>query len=297
MSRSLWLADVVADAFRGVRGVQVDEVPGWEQRGRPVADHQGVIDHHTGPGSYTNLLHYMAYSSSIAPLCNIATSRPVNGIVRVTIVASGKANHAGAGHLPWTGRNNGNSRAIGIEHQNDGSQPWPAQQLDVAKRLDKALLERLGVGTDRLADHKTYAPGRKPDRHTIDIHSWRREVDQVSFWEKPMMPERYYEQAVIGHNAVDLEAGRILAAHYGLGLIQVDGKGQMTSVTHPGHTAKVGYGLVVGKARDVLVGNFPLGQVVFWGKDRDATAKTIGQFIEDHPKKHMHRTGEPWNHS
>lgn len=295
MSRSLWLGDVVRDAFRGVKGVQVDEIADWEQRGRPVADHQGVIDHHTGKGSYHALLRYMAWGSSISPLCNIATSRPENGIVRVTIVASGKANHAGVGYLPWTGHNNGNARAIGIEHQNTGYEPWPTQQLDAARRLDAALLNHMGVGTDRLADHKTYTD-RKWDRHTIDIAAWRHEVEQVNFWEEPM-PERYYEQAVIGHNAVDLEAGRILASHYGLGLIQVDGKGAMTSVTHPGYTAKVGYGFVVGKAREMLTANFPIGQVSFWGSDRDETAKAIGQFIEDHPKKHMHREGEPWNHS
>lgn len=297
MSRSLWLADVVQDAFRGVRGVQVDEIAGWEGRGRPVADHQGVIDHHTGRGSYNALLNYMAWGSSIAPLCNIATSRPDNGIVRVTIVASGKANHAGKGSLPWTGLNNGNARAIGIEHQNDGSQAWPKQQMEVMQRLDKALLEHMRRSTDRLADHKTYAPTRKVDRHSIDIPTYRRQVDQVVLWDREEpMPTRTYEQAVIGHSAVDIEAGRVLATYYGLGLVRVDNNGNMTSVSHPGYTAKVNYGIVVGAAKGKTPA-FSKGQVVLWGENRNDTAKVVAEFLVTHPKKHMHRVGPPWDHS
>ena len=295
MSRSLWLADVVRDTFRGVRGVQVDEIPGWETRGRPVANHQGVIDHHTGRGSYNALLNYMAYGSSIAPLCNIATSRPWNGIVRVTIVSSGKANHAGRGQLWWTGHDNGNAAAIGIEHQNDGSQSWPAQQVEVMKRLDKALLDHMGLGTDRLADHKTYAPGRKVDRHSIHIPTYRSQVDQVVLWDKEeqYMGERYYEQAVIGHSAVDIEMGRVLANYYGLALVQVDGRGHMNSVSHPGNTAKVGYGLVIGAAGGKVRG-LPIGAMTLAGENRDGTAEQVGRFLATHDKSKMNRRGVPW---
>lgn len=179
MGNQLWLPDVVSDAFRGVKGYKVDVLSGWSSRGRTNFNPVGVINHHTGGGSYGALLNYMAWGSSIAPLCNIATSRPSNGIMRITIVEAGRANHAGRGYLSWTGNDDGNYRAIGIENQNDGSEPWPKQQIEGIHILSAALLEQLGAGVDHLADHKTYAPSRKVDRHSTDVDDTRREVARI----------------------------------------------------------------------------------------------------------------------
>lgn len=178
MSRQLWLGDVVADAFRGIRGFQVDTFRGWQSRSARTQSFApiGVMNHHTGPGRYDNLLNYMCLNAGIAPLCNIATSRPQNGIVRITICAAGRANHAGRGNLPWTGVNGGNYRTIGIENQNDGREAWPGQQVEAIHILSAALMKHLGVGMDRLVDHKTYAPGRKPDRHSVNVNDTRRAV-------------------------------------------------------------------------------------------------------------------------
>lgn len=181
MSQQLWLRDVVADAFRGERGFKVEVYSGWKRRSANTTSFEpiGVMNHHTGPGGYDNLLNYMARGSSIAPLCNIATSRPHNGVVRITIVAAGRANHAGRGSLPWTGTNGGNYRTIGIENQNSGGQSWPKQQVEGIHILSAALMDYLDAPMSHLVDHKTYAPGRKVDRYDTDVKDTRRAVRQI----------------------------------------------------------------------------------------------------------------------
>lgn len=192
--------DVVADAFRGVRGFRVDAYSGWGGRGSTLFNPSHVMDHHTGAGSYNALLRYMAEGPVHPPLCNIATSRPSSGIVRITIVAAGRANHAGKGSFRTIPLNQGNRYAIGIENQNDGGQSWPSQQIEAMRRLDAALLSHMGRDVGYLLDHKTYAPSRKSDRHTIIVADERREVQRlmsapVDPWSKFMSELSNAEQA------------------------------------------------------------------------------------------------------
>lgn len=182
MSAAVWLPDVLGDAFRGVRGYQVDTVKGWRTRSARTTsfDPRGVMNHHTGPGSYANLLSYMTKGASTAPLCNVATSRPhdIGGIptVRITICAAGRANHAGKGHVSWAGTDGGNRHAVGIENQNNGSQSWPKQQLEGIRTATAAILEHLGRDERFMTDHKTYAPRRKTDLYAIDLAAERSAV-------------------------------------------------------------------------------------------------------------------------
>jgi LysM repeat protein len=175
MSAALWLADVLGDAFRGRNGYQVDTVKGWQTRSAKTTsfDPRGVMNHHTGPGSYANLLSYMTKGASIAPLCNVATSRPheIGGIrtVRITVCAAGRANHAGKGHVRWAGTNGGNRHSVGIENQNNGSESWPKQQVEGIRIATAAILRHLGRDVSSMTDHKTYAPRRKTDLHSIDL--------------------------------------------------------------------------------------------------------------------------------
>lgn len=175
MSAALWLPDVLGDAFRGLKGYQVDTVKGWQTRSAKTTsfDPRGVMNHHTGPGSYANLLSFMTKGSSIAPLCNVATSRPhdIGGspTVRITVCAAGRANHAGKGHVSWAGTNGGNRHSVGIENQNNGSEPWPKQQIEGIRIATAAILRHLGRDVNFMTDHKTYAPRRKPDLHSIDL--------------------------------------------------------------------------------------------------------------------------------
>lgn len=182
MGRQLWLADVLADAFRGVAGYRVETYPSWASRGRSSFEPIGLINHHTGGGgTYDNILRYMLEVSSIKPSCNWATSPPIDGVVRVTICCAGSANHAGRGGAgrggtPWLPTDTGNLHTLGGEHHNDGSAAWPGQQVEGVEIASAAMLRQLGVGADRAALHKTYAPGRKPDMHTIDLAAHQRGI-------------------------------------------------------------------------------------------------------------------------
>lgn len=175
-----FLPDVLADAFRGLRGFQVETHPHWDTRGRATGfdpfhpDHGGILNHHTGRGSFDALLRYMAETSRIAPLCHWSTSRPRNGTVRIVIVAAGRANHAGRGGAGkegtwWVPTDHGNTYLIGGEHQNDGTQPWPGQQNEAIHIGSAAILAHLSHDETRAIDHKNYAPHRKVDRHSVRL--------------------------------------------------------------------------------------------------------------------------------
>lgn len=195
MARQAWLADVIADEFRGSKGFRVDAYPNWTTRGATLFDPEGVMDHHTGPGSYNALLAYMAEGPVHPPLCNVATSRPSSGVVRITVVAAGRANHAGVGELPWRrGQGStGNRRTLGLEHQNDGGQSWPGQQVEAIRRLDACLLRHMGHTAARRTDHRIYAPGRKPDRHSV---TQRTEDDAVNaLIRRQSDPRSWFEMA------------------------------------------------------------------------------------------------------
>lgn len=181
-----WLTDILADAFRGDPGFRVETYAGHEARAARTASFSpvGIMDHHTGStASYNAILAYMAQGSPIAPLCHVATSPPDGGVVRVTVVATGgRANHAGAGvYLPaGIGKDQGNYRLVGVEHHNDGRTPWPGQQVEAARRIAAAVLGHLGRRpTPYQIDHKTYAPTRKVDRHSLTLDLERAAVARL----------------------------------------------------------------------------------------------------------------------
>lgn len=207
MPPALWLMDVLSDEFRGSKGFRVDYYPGWEKRSAKTTFFapEGVMEHHTGPGSYNALLSYMAENSSISPLCNTATSRPFNGVVRITVVAAGRANHAGAGELPWRkGQGStGNPRTLGRENQNDGRQSWPAQQVEAIRRCGAAELTHLKQSTARLVDHKTYAPSRKVDRHSVNLNTERQAVSKLM--SAPPTPTPDPVEALMTANLIHLD--------------------------------------------------------------------------------------------
>lgn len=195
MSRQLWLADVIADAFRGVSGFKVETWHGWTSLGREGFEPRGLLDHHTGSGgSYDNILRYMMDSSPLRPSCNWATSPPINGVVRITITCAGSANHAGQGSLPWVPTNTGNYHLIGGEHHNDGYTPWPQQQREAIEIADAAMLRYLGHDVDRVAFHKTYAGYRgKWDMHTLDLADHQRRIHAHLSAPAPA-PSTYYPE-------------------------------------------------------------------------------------------------------
>lgn len=191
MGRQLWLADVLADAFRGVSGFRVEVYPDWAIRGSESFDPIGVLNHHTGGGgTYDNMLRYMMEVSSLRPSCNWATSPPQDGVVRVTVTAAGRANHAGAGSLSYVPKDTGNYRLLGGEHHNTGYEPWPAQQSEAIHRGSAALLRHMGLDESRAADHKDYAGYRgKWDRHSVNLADERAAIKRYLTSTQPRPPE------------------------------------------------------------------------------------------------------------
>ena len=170
-----WLPAVLRAA-----NLKVAEVDGWVNRGRgPMPGARGVMCHHTaGPrtGNMPSLNVLVNGTPTIpGPLSQLGLGR--DGTYYV--VAAGRCNHAGVGE--WKGITAGNSTFIGIEAENTGAEPWPAVQLDAYRRGVAALLAHMGASADMCVGHKEYAlpKGRKPDPHTIDMASFRAEVQAL----------------------------------------------------------------------------------------------------------------------
>lgn len=201
--RALWLADVL----RGV-GLTVVEQPGWETRGKELDAIEGVVSHHTASPPTSTLaanLNVVMNGNGIAPgpIAQLLLDRDGTWYV----IASGKANHAGAGG-PWgwlplspPGQlSTANARTIGIEAINSGvGEPWAAEMVISYEIGCAALLKRIGVGVDRLLTHHEWAPSRKidpagptagrvatlPRSQTWDGNAWRALVAE---WMQPPEP-------------------------------------------------------------------------------------------------------------
>lgn len=176
-------------------GVEVRFVSGWRSRGRDGSyEPEGVLDHHTasnklsGPSPALGII-VAGRSDLPGPLSQVhlARPRPVGKKKRakgirygsvVTIVAAGRANHAGlGGPYRWIAKDSGNRDAVGIEAENDGvGEPWPADQLDVYVLLNAYLLYHLGKRSAFFTGgHKEYT-SRKIDPFGIGMGRFRKRV-------------------------------------------------------------------------------------------------------------------------
>jgi hypothetical protein len=130
------------------------------------------IDHHTAgarTGYMPSLRILIEGRSDLAgPLCNGGAPRAADGDNTVYLIASGKANHAGAGN--WLGAT-GNSSTVGLERElvGDGSDltPWRGE---VAARWHAAVCECIGAEADHVARHAEFALpfGRKIDTAGVE---------------------------------------------------------------------------------------------------------------------------------
>lgn len=182
---------------------------GWELRGAPVMsiDPAACTHHHTAgrptarkpAPSLAICLNGRPASKGVSAVPGplIHALNDFNG--KLHVCASGRANHAGMGHvpllvrmragqfpagtakelgLPDTGGFGGN--LIGIEHENDGSSPLTAAQVDTAARFGRALW-RLGLGRARAVgwDHeaqtrrKVDLPAGQHERIIAAYDAWR----------------------------------------------------------------------------------------------------------------------------
>ncbi|MER8042273.1 peptidoglycan-binding protein [Streptomyces sp. NPDC094032] len=182
-------ADRLVAALRA-EGVTVVEHDGWRTHNRdghgawgPVV---GVMVHHTVSAGTENTvaLCYDGYAGLPGPICHGVIAKDGS----VHLVANGRANHAGGGdpsvlqaviteaygdrppapraHQGSPGAVDGNSRFYGFECVNlgNGTDPWPAAQLEAIERVSAALCRAHGWGARSVIGHSEWSDWKNDPR-------------------------------------------------------------------------------------------------------------------------------------
>jgi N-acetylmuramoyl-L-alanine amidase len=139
------------------------------------------------------VLHYTVLGCTEAlerlcdPLAEVSAHYLIahDGTVLSLVDEAARAWHAGAGE--WGGAGDVNSRSIGIELANSGSEPFAEPQMAALERLLAGALERHGLGPHAVIAHSDMAPDRKGDPGAR--FDWRRLALQgLAVWPKPQQP-------------------------------------------------------------------------------------------------------------
>jgi N-acetylmuramoyl-L-alanine amidase len=120
------------------------------------------------------VLHYTGMADGASALARLCDPRAevsahylvdeAGGVTRL-VAEDKRAWHAGRGS--WRGRDDVNSRSIGIEIVNGGHDfglpPYPDAQIEAVTGLVRGLLGRWGLAPGAVIGHSDLAPGRKQD--------------------------------------------------------------------------------------------------------------------------------------
>ncbi|WP_372803225.1 N-acetylmuramoyl-L-alanine amidase [Paracoccus seriniphilus] len=102
-----------------------------------------------------------------------------SGHAEALVAEEHRAWHAGAGS--WCGRDDVNSRSIGIEVANPGDRPFAAAQMDSLVVLLRQIMARWSIPPAGVIGHSDMAPGRKSDPGPR--FDWRRlALEGVAIW-------------------------------------------------------------------------------------------------------------------
>ncbi len=116
------------------------------------------------------VLHYTAMDSAqsaLDRLCDPAAEVSAHYLIGCDghlwqmVDEADRAWHAGAGS--WHGRNDINSRSIGIELDNRGTHPFAEPQVAVLEWLLPQIMKRWSIPPEGVIGHSDMAPGRKFD--------------------------------------------------------------------------------------------------------------------------------------
>jgi hypothetical protein len=168
------------------RGVTIREVGGWEGRGYEFPQRpDGALRHWDAIASKLPTAGLSVITNGRpdlkGPLAQVYKSRYTdgNGLDVAYVVASGKANHAGAGI--WNGIS-GNYNLLGLEIAWSGpGEAFPAKRKLTSELIMRALLDCCaGTNTNDAAEHREYAtpPGRKIDTN-LDGNELRRRMREL----------------------------------------------------------------------------------------------------------------------
>lgn len=195
------------------------------------------------------VLHYTAIGETRAArdwLCNPDTEVSAHYLIStrgtlIQMVAEDqRAWHAGAGR--WGASEDVNSRSIGIELTNTGSQPFSEPQMACLEDLLPRIMARWQVPPQNVIGHSDMAPGRKQDPGRR--FDWRRLARQgLSIWpantgaEAPDMARFRALAATAGYtadvtDAVLLDAVRQRFRPWAFGALSADDMGVMADLAN-----------------------------------------------------------------
>jgi hypothetical protein len=161
----------LADVLRGV-GLKVVERPGWQSRGHgPMSGVQCVVLHHTA-GPATGEAPSLGVVENGRPDLTGRLAQLVLGRSGTWyVVAAELCYHTGATFEPWQG----NTRAVGIEAEATGRDPWPPVQYAGYVRGARALADHYGVPYSRVLGHREIArPLGRSAASPIRTSTWPR---------------------------------------------------------------------------------------------------------------------------
>ena len=122
---------------------------------------------------------------------------------------SKRAWHAGEGR--WAGRDDVNSRSIGIELDNPGDSPFDEPLMTTLEALLGDLLKRHGLAPKSVIAHSDMAPGRKNDPGPW--FDWQRLADkELSVWPEPSVQGDFMKNAAYFGYPVETGEAPVLAA-------------------------------------------------------------------------------------
>ena len=169
MADPIWLYDVIKAA-----GLPVQELAGARDRGHgDFGAITHVMVHHTGGNSSANAI-------ANHPELGLCSQIFINRKGEIWVCGVGIAWHAGQGSGYGLPTNNANNVSIGIEAENNGTEGWSAVQYWNYVKLVAAILNKLGLGSDRCVAHKEYAAVQgKWDPGGIDMRKFRADIAAV----------------------------------------------------------------------------------------------------------------------
>lgn len=164
------------------------------------------------------VLHYTAMpdcQAALARLCDPLAEVSAHylidrdGTVLSLVDEKARAWHAGAG--AWGGRDDVNSRSIGVELVNRGDEPFAARQMSALEALLQGILARWAIRPESVIGHSDMAPGRKADPGPR--FDWRRLAQAgLSVWPEPGDDAADFATSARRFGFPDTDAALLLAA-------------------------------------------------------------------------------------
>ncbi len=176
-----------------------------------------IVIHATTQDSVEQSLHTLRTRNSGGPVSShYLIGR--DGALYQLVAEDRRAWHAGPGS--WGTISDVNSASIGIELDNNGSEPFPAQQIDKLLVLLEDLCQRLDIPRYQVIAHADMAPTRKTDPGPL--FPWAR-LAQAGFGRWPGGPladppanfDPKYALRILGYSTDDYAAAiRAFRLHY-----------------------------------------------------------------------------------